>query len=182
MSTMVRTGLFPLQNGGFRAPTPHREPVTTSYEPSAAPRRLQRSGVVASLFSYVTQAGVRDEIDFEILTNGGQARLLTNVFNSEPFTSAGAPQFVPGPAFTSFTPLEIRWLPDRIEWRIDGGLVRQISAPIPDEAMTVRLNFWVPDSSFSEAFDAALLPVESESTNERFRYEVDYVEVSSVGS
>jgi hypothetical protein len=53
-------------------------------------------GMVASLFSYATRGGVRDEIDFEILTNDvARQRILTNVFDNDPFSVPGLVQFVP---------------------------------------------------------------------------------------
>lgn len=49
---------------------------------------------------------------------------------------------------------------------------------VPEESMSLRLNFWTPDDDFTSAFDAALQPAADASGNETFYFEVDFVEVS----
>lgn len=140
-------------------------------------------GLVASVFSYSTRAGVRDEIDFEILTNDvalGRPRILTNLFDNDPFSVAGGVQFatVGGVQWTDFNELEIQWLPDRVRWLVNGAIVRDDTAKIPDEPMSVRLNVWAPGSDFGDAFDARVRPATSARDNQSFFYDVDFVEIS----
>ena len=116
-----------------------------------------RSGTVASVFSYVTRAGTRDEIDFELVTQKGRERLLTNIFDSEPFDVPGQPRFVSvtGLRLTTFNEFEVVWLPDLVQWKVNGRLVREEEGVSLNEAMSVRLNFWVPGSDFLAAYDRA---------------------------
>jgi beta-glucanase (GH16 family) len=139
-------------------------------------------GMVASLFCYTTRADIRDEIDFEILTRdviNGRSTILTNLFEDDPFSVPGLPRFaaVPGSGLAEFNELEIDWMPDRVRWLVNGELVREETARIPDEPVTVRLNFWAPADTFADAFDSALQPAASPAQNRAFFYEVDFVEV-----
>lgn len=137
-------------------------------------------GIVGSLFSYVTQNGTHDEIDVELLTNDiGVNRVLTNVFNDDDFSVPGRPQFVtpPGLVLTQFNLYEFEWLPDRVRWKINGQVVREEFSNLPDQPMPVRLNLWAPTADFADAFNAALQPASTASANQRFFYEVDFVEV-----
>lgn len=135
-------------------------------------------GMVASLFSYATRGGVRDEIDFELLTNdSANNRVLTNVFKADGFNVPGRPQFVSGASLTEFNELEVDWFSDRIRWKVNGRVVREELDRIPDQPMTIRLNFWAPAADFPEAFDASLRPASSARDNQIFFYEVDYVEI-----
>lgn len=140
------------------------------------------SGLVSSLFSFVTDGTVRDEIDFELLSNdlnAGRPRVLTNVFDNDDFAQPGDKQFadVPGLDLTQFNTFAVEWLPDRVRWLVNGQLVRETTATVPDQPMNVRLNFWGPDANFAEAFDAGLQPAASAGANQAYYYEVDSVEV-----
>jgi hypothetical protein len=144
-------------------------------------------GLVASLFSYRLDptAIVRSEIDFEFLSNdivAKRERVLTNVFDDDPFDSAGDVEHVPVPGLdlTDFNEYEIRWLPDRIEWFVNGVDVREEADTNPEEDMEVRLNFWAPDHHFAAAYDADLVPVATPEQNEAYFYEVDWVEVRAL--
>lgn len=140
------------------------------------------SGLVSSLFSFVTNGAVRDEMDFELLSNDVNAehnRVLTNVFNDDDFAQPGDKQFadVSTLDLTQFNMFTVEWRADRVRWFVNGLLAREETTTVPDQAMNVRLNFWAPDGGFTEAFDAGLVPVASAGANQTFVYEVDYVEV-----
>ncbi|MFQ5599259.1 MAG: glycoside hydrolase family 16 protein [Candidatus Krumholzibacteriia bacterium] len=144
-------------------------------------------GLVGSLFSFAfdPQAGVRDEIDFELLSNdivADRGRVLTNVFDDADFSIPGDTSFVsvPGLDLTAFNEFEIQWLPDRIQWRVNGSLVREEFDTLADAPMTVRLNFWAPGASFAAAYDPDLQPASTPEGNEVFFYEVDFVEIRTV--
>lgn len=141
-------------------------------------------GLVGSLFSFVHHPvpGHRDEITFELLSNDLQAekeRVLTNVFDDDFFDAAGDFEFaeVPGLDLSEWIELEVRWLRDRIEFLVEGELVRTERKTVPDSAMPVRLNFWAPDAAFRAAFSESLQPVSSGVQNQRYHYEVDRVEI-----
>jgi len=142
------------------------------------------AGLVGALFSFRFEAGAgtRDELDFELLSNDlveRRDRVLTNAFDDDDFAQPGDKQFaaLPGAGLDTFHVYQIRWLPDRVEWRVDGVLLRTETGTVPDAPMSIRLNFWAPDEGFSEAFDASLQPVATPGANEPFAYEIDWVEI-----
>ena len=142
-------------------------------------------GMVASLFSFVTNGVIRDEIDFELLTNDindGNPRVLTNVFDDDDFSQPGDKAFatVAGLDLTEFNTFRIALLPDRVQWFVNGQLVREEVDTVPDQDMTVRLNLWAPDAFFAEAFDATLQPAASSGENETFFYDVDFVTITAI--
>lgn len=149
-------------------------------EPSGNPLP---GGLVGSLFSYgLVTPSVRDEIDFELLSNdvlASRERVLTNVFNDDDFSSGGHAVFVslPGLDLTDFNVFEIAWLPDRVRFLVNGTLVREETHDVPDAPMSIRLNLWAPDGTFAPAYDPALQPDCDPADNRAFFYEVDYVEV-----
>ncbi|MFQ5670114.1 MAG: M14 family zinc carboxypeptidase [Acidobacteriota bacterium] len=140
-------------------------------------------GLVGSLFGFGLEPGtVRDEIDFELLTNdvtAGRQRVLSNVFNNEPFTVPGDAAFLPAPGLDllSFNVFEIRWWPDRVEWWVNGSRLRTEADTVPGGPLSVRLNLWAPGTEFPDAFDISLQPTASPGENRTFFYDVDWVEV-----
>jgi hypothetical protein len=42
---------------------------------------------------------------------------------------------------------------------------------------TVRLNFWAPASSWSDAYDASFKPARRSRDNVRYYYDIDWVEI-----
>ena len=145
-------------------------------------------GLVGAVFSFVFLPAIpgHDEIDFELLSNdlvAGEERVLTNVFQDDDFSQAGDPVFadVGGLDLTVFHVYEVRWLPDRVEWYVDGALVRTETETVPDDPQNVRLNFWAPDAFFAAAYDASLQPVAAEEDNEIFFYEADWARVRRLG-
>lgn len=143
------------------------------------------NGLVASVFSYITNGIIRDEIDFELLSNdlnAGQQRVLTNVFDDSDFSEPGekALATVAGLDLAEFNVYRVEWLPDRVRWLINGALVREEFDTVPNQNMNVRLNFWAPDMFFTEAYDGDLVPADTEGDNRTYYYEVDYVKVNSV--
>jgi hypothetical protein len=126
-------------------------------------------GLVASVFSYMTQSGVRDEIDVELLSNDLAApRLLTNVFDDNDFSHPGHPVFatIPGFLLTDFNLYQVDWLPDRVRWRVNGVVVREDLVNVPDDPMSIRLNLWAPASTFAAAYNASLQPVDNAAANQ----------------
>ena len=143
-------------------------------------------GLVGALFSFVfLPPDRRDEIDVELLSNdlvASEERVLTNVFEDDDFSQPGAKAFAPvaGLDLSAFNTYTVRWSQDRVEWFVNGALVREETTTVPDDPMNVRLNFWAPDMFFVEAYDASLQPTAEEEDNETYFYEVDYVEIRRV--
>lgn len=148
-------------------------------------------GLDAALFLYrirppataCDESPPRDEIDFELLTNQiGTGRILTNVYAAEPIGGPGAPV---DPVVAGFDPrewhvLEIRWWADRVEWRVDGALVRSETDRVPEGPLAVRLNFWAPGADFAEAFASPPDPAPSADLDQTWSYEVDWLQVETV--
>ena len=143
-------------------------------------------GVVGSLFTFEFNNPVRDEIDVELLGNevqSGQQRVLTNVFDDDGFDTGGDGAFVsiPGIDLAQFNTYRVEWRPDRIDWFVNGAWVRTEFDTVPDAATNVRLNFWAPAADFGGAYDPALQPAVNAQQNRAFFYEVDRVQIESLG-
>ena len=142
-------------------------------------------GLIGSLFSYDVFGSIRDEIDFELVSNdviNNNDRILTNVFQDDPFTgpgSGGDSAFVavPGIDLTQFNTYRIEWLPNRLDWYVNDVLVRTATNDLPDDPMSIRLNLWAPDPAFAVAYNPALQPTGSPGSNQEYRYEIDFVEI-----
>ncbi len=157
-------------------------------------------GLVAAMFMFDVQranaAGdlVRDEFDHELLTNeaqpGGQNRLLTNYWNEGPFVGPGAagngqletPNITGGWDMNQFHDYRIDWLPNRMDYYVDGQLVRTATQNIPDDPMTLRFNVWAPDSDFTDAYSSNLQPAANAAANESYGVEIDSVSVTRLNT
>jgi beta-glucanase (GH16 family) len=133
-------------------------------------------GLVASLFSYALTGGVRDEIDFELLTND-YSRVLTNVFQADGFSTGGRPVYVSGIDASGFNELTIEWRATQIRWKVNGVIVRELVERVPLTPMSIRLNLWAPASDFAAAFNPSLQPSATAGGNQTYFYDVDWVEV-----
>lgn len=134
---------------------------------------------------------VRDEIDHEMLSNeaqpGGQGRAFTNFWNEGPFVgpgSGGAPQFHSPPSYdmTQFNDYRVDWLPNRIDWYINDTLVRTQTTDVPDDPMNFRVNYWVPDAGFTQAYSALLQPAATMGENQTFDLDLDRVEITRLNT
>jgi beta-glucanase (GH16 family) len=148
-------------------------------------------GLVTSLFTYNTQSSLSDELDIEILTKqvaastGGAPVLFTtwNNWNEASPTygdgvhHASQTLFLAGLDVNQFHTWVIRWLPGRTEWLLDGVLVASSTQAQPDLATPIRLNFWAPASSWTDAYDSSLKTVNNKKQAKTWYYDVDWVEV-----
>ncbi len=125
---------------------------------------------------------VRDEIDFELLGNevvSGANRPATNNWNDGPFSSGGDLELhSAGVDLTQFNDYKMEWTPDIIKWYVNNNLVRTQTEDVPDDPMKLHFNIWAPDSSFSEAFDAALQPAATAGADVEYKLQVDDVTVT----
>lgn len=157
------------------------------------------SGLVTSFFTYVFRtAGTMtfsDEIDFEFLSTqinrspANSAPVLTTTWNDwnnitpdytnlATYNSQSAN--VPGMDLSQFNKIIIRWLPGRVEWIVNGQLIRTATTAVPDEKTNIRLNFWAPASGWTDAYSNKLVFAKNARQNQTFYYEVDYVEVRTI--
>ena len=160
-------------------------------DPTSLPAGI--GGVVNGFFLYdVTRDSppgannlVRDEIDWELLTNevvSGADRPATNYWNDGPFAGPGAGgdlQFHQQSIdLTVFNDYRIDWTPQSIKWYVNDSLVRTATTNVPDDPMKLHFNLWAADNGFGSAFDNALQPAATPGANQQIRAEVDRVEVS----
>jgi lysophospholipase L1-like esterase len=157
------------------------------------------AGLVSSFFTYVFRqtGGVdySDEIDFEFLSKqiasspATSDPVLTTTWNNwnnttqiytDPNTYNSQSVSVTGLNLAQFNTVLIRWLPDRVEWRVNGQLVRVATTAVPDEATPIRLNFWAPASGWTDAYSNKLTPAKNVRQNQTYYYDVDYVEVRTI--
>ena len=149
------------------------------------------SGLVTSLFTYNTQGSLSDELDIEFLSKqvnlstSGAPMLMTtwNDWNEASPTygdgihHSSQSRLIPGLDVNAFHTYTIRWLPGRTEWLVDGLLVANSTQAQPDLATPLRLNFWAPASSWTDAYDSRLKPVANKRQGRVYYYDVDWVEV-----
>jgi hypothetical protein len=155
-------------------------------------------GLVGGFFSYDVQREsspgtlVRDEIDFELISNqavGGAPThdAFTNFWNEGPFTgpgAAGAGLFhnVAGLDLTQFQNYKVEWTPAAIKWYVNNNLVRTQTTNVPDDPMKLHFNLLAPDSTFADAFNAALTPAATAGANQRYALQVDHIEVNRINT
>ena len=141
-------------------------------------------GIVGGFFTYaVVGSPIPDEVDFELLTNDlGSEKILTNLFDSQNPSPSGDVQHqtVPGLDLTAWNTYEIRWLPDRVQWFINGTQIRQRLGAVPNDPSEVRLNLWVPGAGFSVAYNGALQPAATLPANQTFKVQIDFVQVETI--
>jgi len=139
-------------------------------------------GIVGGIFLYALKPGstiLHDEIDFELMTNSPNG-FQTNIYNNEEL-GKGHPEFVTysNGSITDYHIYEIKWLPNKVSWFVDGSLVRTNTSNVPMGPMYFHLNMWVPGEEWPEAYSEDLQPSASESLNQIFSMSVDYVHIRS---
>jgi beta-glucanase (GH16 family) len=141
-------------------------------------------GLVGGFFTWGFDSNsIRDELDVEMLTNDlGNERLYTNVYDGKRLDQLGigANVDVPGLDMTEWTTYEMRWFTDRVQWFVDGSLIREQTGVTLDRPSEIRFNLWAPDSGFSAAYNAALQPAGFAGANAEYEMEIDYLRVSVV--
>ena len=141
-------------------------------------------GLVGGFFTWGLDGGtmIRDEIDFELLTNNLSGDFLfTNVYNNTDFSQNGVGGLlnIPGYDMTDWNTYEIRWLPESIEWLVNDQLVRTYNGVVDGNPSEVRINLWAPNEGFRDAYNFFLQPANA-ANNQTYQLEIDYVSVSQV--
>ena len=159
-----------------------------AFEARVKPAANLPRGIVCSLFSYVFRnlgGGIieQDEIDWEFVTNQINGRtqpiVATNVYVDE-FLGAGSPVLVGLPnavILDAWNTFRIEWYSNRVRWLVNGQLVFERTDRVPDDAMSVRLNFWAPDTGWTAAYSSDISATTNPALNQTFSYFVDYVTV-----
>ncbi len=131
---------------------------------------------------------VRDEIDFELLSNQTTGAAthdpITNYWNDQPLSHPGDGQFVDvaGLNLTQFQNYKVEWTPQHMKWFVNNQLVRTQTTNVPNDPMKLHFNLWAPDSTFADAFNAALQPAATPGANQTYAVQVDHVEVNRINT
>jgi len=92
---------------------------------------------------------------------------------------------VPTLDLTEFNTFKILWSADSVQWYWDPDQIRgqdlypdvlisETSSVIPDEPLTLRMNFWAPTSDWFVAWDSAMHPTSNPADDIVCYYDVDY--------
>jgi hypothetical protein len=157
------------------------------------------AGLVTSFFTYEANTSdnppLADEIDFEDLSTvdnaapaGSKPIQLTTWHNyrtdgsnyGDPTVHNTEQVVTSGVALSQFNTYRIDWVDGRVDWYVDGVLVRTATEAVPTNAMNVRVNFWAPASEWGAAYSSALQPVSAASQNATYTYDVDWVAARNV--
>jgi hypothetical protein len=151
-------------------------------------------GLVMSFFSWGARGDnprtwATDEIDFEYLSNLPTDAVQLTAWDDwkQRYTTyndgihhSDQTVTIPGFARGGWNVLRFRCLADRVEWYVNDVLVRTGTNVVPNDPMNIRLNFWAPDLSWAAAYDAGLQPTANPAANQSYRYDIDYVKVSTL--
>ena len=140
---------------------------------------------------------LKEEIDFEFLTNflnttdanPDKNKLWLNVWDDWNPLRGGpnqATRTLP-PASANFQPggwnvYKIRWLNDKVEWIVNGVVVRTSTNILPDDPMQLRFNIWAAgDWGTAADFTAnGVVATSDPRANKAYYMDVDYVRVKTV--
>ena len=151
-------------------------------------------GIIDSVFLFTPDRSIRDEIDFELLSNfiedaqseDSEPSIFINVFDNDDLSQRGDFEVVDlgnvvgleGFDLTDFNTFRIEWLQDKVVWKINGITIREEFTTVPDEDMSIFLNTWA--NGFPEAFDDSLIPTDNLQFNQTFFYDIGYVQVEAL--
>jgi hypothetical protein len=148
------------------------------------------AGLIASLFAYAQdQQGFADEIDIEILTAQPNNTFLATSWNDwghpdsnygDGIHHAGSLLSLADYDYQNWQTYSIRWYPERIEWYLNGKLVKQQNNPVPNLALSIRSNFWAANNDWQNAYSADLAATPDFANNQQFHYDIDYIKVSRI--
>lgn len=158
---------------------------------------MTTGGGVLGLFLYTANpASSNDEVDTELESNqiaNGANQVETNVYTAQS-VDAGSPQLVKLPgAGAKLTGWHVYTMKldaglivnnvvevaPSISWTIYGALARTEFTLIPTHAMNLYINFWVPDTTWPEAYNAGIQPTTSSKQNQKWTADIDSVSVTS---
>jgi len=142
------------------------------------------AGLVLGMFLYsapATSTGNHNEIDFELLTNAPDS-VQTNVYANQPL-GTGSPtsaSYSQGNQYQYHT-YQILWLPNEVEWSVDGQVIRTESSLLPSGPMSLYLNTYVPSSQWTAAYNPNLQPSAVAADNQVYNFNVKSVTVTQLG-
>ena len=111
------------------------------------------SGLNAAFFSYIgaEQGKPHDEIDFEILlrnTDQVDTTTFVNGKSGDGKVGSGQDHKLPYPSDSDFTDYAMTWAPDKIEFFVNGELIRTMTEPsvIPTNPQRIFFSLWGTDT------------------------------------
>lgn len=111
------------------------------------------SGLNAAFFTYIgpQQQKPHDEIDFEILmkdTSAMQTTTFVNGKSGDGKVGSGQDHKLPYPSDSDFTDYAMTWAPDKIEFFVNGELIRTMTEPsvIPTNPQRIFFSLWGTDT------------------------------------
>lgn len=118
---------------------------------------------------------VRDEIDFELLSNMPQDFITTNIFNDDQFDIAGRFEiaFLDGLDLTEFNDFRIETTLETTRFFVNDQLLREESTDLALDPQDFRLNINAPAAGFASAFSSLLQPTSNPTQNQTVIFEVD---------
>ena len=125
---------------------------------------------------------VRDEVDFELLSNTPRDSIFTNIFNDDGFTSAGNFQVanVPGLDLTEFNDFRIDTRLGSTQFFVNDQLIRNDVTDLAVDPQDFRLNINAQGPAFGAAFSSLIQPTSDPAQNETFIFEVDSLVVAEI--
>jgi Ca2+-binding RTX toxin-like protein len=146
-------------------------------------------GEVGGLFAYhLIDSRNHDEVDFELFDQTGGAApngrhvVQTNTYAAEPLGNGHPQQVGTEVDTTNFHVFRIEWRHDRVDWFVDGTLVRRDTAHVPQGAMELHLNLWAPDARWPDAYSDQLEPASNAQDNRIFLFDIDYARVARLAT
>ena len=149
-----------------------------------------RRGIVFAPYLYSERGRwpdgyLKEEIDFEFISNVGSNRIWTNIWNDwnpryghdDAIHNKSSLRTVSGMNYDNWTVYSARWYPDRTEWLVDGQIIRTEVNVVPDDPMNVRFNIWAPNSGWGTAYHSSLQPTQDAAQNVESSMDVDWVKV-----
>jgi hypothetical protein len=153
-------------------------------------------GLVAAFFTYNQKRSkgrwISDELDFEVLSSQPHSDVLVTSWND--WGAAGSNYYdgiyhdgeyldliAQSYDWNNWNDYAIRWYSDRVEWYVNGILVHQQSAPVPDQDQPIRASLWAGGTTWPEAYSPDLVIASSPGANQRFVWQVDYIMVTALG-
>ena len=123
---------------------------------------------------------VRDEVDFELLSNVPQGTITTNIFNDDPFDTAGTfeVQGILGLDLTEFNDFRIETTLETTRFFVNNQLIREDTTDLALDPQEFRLNINTPAATFAAAFSSQLQPTSNPAENEVFIFEIDSLVVT----
>jgi hypothetical protein len=137
-------------------------------------------GLDGGIFSFgLNSPQSHNETDAELLTDvaaGQNNQEQTNIYMNAPTNTVGNPSLVLDPSLTAYQTYTIEWFPDAVLWFINGDLVEETTANVPQGPMTFDLDFWAYDAG------TGLQPTASLSNNAVYDFDVEMASVSTISS